>query len=95
MDTAEYMDDQRSRCGILGCLVLSEQPVCQQYAGTSAGVRLDHVEDRFACLRGLFDAERCKDAVVDRVVQEQYLGRLNKDGYQRQQAMVDQYLCPG
>ena len=28
-----------------------------------------------------------EDAVVDGVVQEQYLGRLNKDGHQRQQAV--------
>ncbi len=33
-----------------------------------------------------------KDTVVDRVVQEQYLRRLNEDGCQRKKSVVDKNL---
>lgn len=46
-------------------------------------------------LSSLTCTDGAEDAVVDGVVQEQYLGRLNKDGHQRQQAVCHKEVHTG
>ena len=90
MDAAEEMDDDRAGCRTAGRAVLGEEHVGQQHAQAGAGVCLEHVHDRLACLSDLLRADRREHAVVDRIIEEQYLGRLEEHGNQRQQAVVHQ-----
>ena len=64
--------------------------VGEQQAEAGPGVRLEQEQDRLALLGRLVDAERGEHAVVDGVVEEQHLGRLDDEAGQRQQAVVDQ-----
>ena len=89
VDAAEELDDRRARGRRLGH-ALAEDGVGQQQAEARAGVGLEQEQHRLARLRGLLDAERGQHAVVDRVVEEQHLGRLDEQRGQRQQAVVDQ-----
>ena len=72
---------------LAGSVVLAEEAVGQQDTKTGTGVGFQHIHDGAAGLSGLACTDGAEDAVVDGVVQEQYLGRLNKDGHQRQQAV--------
>ena len=56
-----------------------------EQAQAGARVGLEQELDRLAVLSDIGHAERCQDAVVDRVVEEQHLGRLDRDVGQRQQ----------
>ena len=91
VDAAEELDDQRARGRGLG-QALAEERVGQQQAQAGAGVGLEQEQHRLALLRGLLDAERRQHAVVDGVVEEEHLRRLDEDRGQRQQAVVDQGL---
>ena len=90
MDTAEQVDNDRAGCGILCGAVFGKEPVGQQHAEAGAGVGLQHIHDGFTRFRDLLCADRCENAVVDRVVEEQNLCRLEENRNQRQQAVVDQ-----
>ncbi len=61
-------------------------------AEAEAGVRLDHAQDGFAAFMDLLRTQRCKHAVVNHVVEEQNLGRLDDDGQERQEVGVQQSL---
>ena len=89
VDAAEELDDRRGRGGALG-QPGAEDRVREQQTDAGAGVRLQQEQDRLARLGGLLDAQRGEHAVVDRVVQEQHLRRLDDDAGQRQQAVFDQ-----
>ena len=71
-----------------------EHRVGHQQAQAGAGVRLEQEQDRRTLFGGLVDAEWGQHAVVDRVVEEQHLGRLDDDRREREQAVVDQRLDP-
>ena len=90
MDTAEEVDDDGARSRVLGHLILGEHPVSQQDAEARARVGLQHVHDGLACGLNINRTERGEYAVVDCVVEEQHLCRLDEDGNQRQEAVVDQ-----
>ena len=90
VDTAEYVHDQSAGSGILGCLVIGEHPVSEQDACACAGVGLDHVEHGLAERLDLLRSERSEDTVVDRVVEEQDLRRLDENRDQRKESCIDQ-----
>ena len=69
---------------------LAEDRERQQQAQARAGVGLEQEQDRLAVSGASVVPERREDAVVDRVVEEQHLGRLDEDRGQRQQVVVDQ-----
>lgn len=81
MDTAEEVNDgstgSRSLRG-----AAAEEHVSQQDAEAGAGVGLKQEEDGLALVQGLLDAQRCEDTVVDGVVEEEDLGRLDEDAGQ-------------
>ena len=64
--------------------------VGKQQTEARAGVGLQQEQDRLALFSGLLDAQRGQHAMVDGVVEEQHLGRLDDDAGQRQQAVFDQ-----
>ena len=82
VDAAEELDDDRGRARS-GAAARAEEEERQQDAEAGAGVRLDHEQDRLALLGGLGRTERAEHAVVDGVVEEQHLGRLDQDRRQR------------
>ena len=90
MDAAEQMNDDGARSGVLGHLILGEHPVCQQNAEARARVGFQHVHDGLTHYLNLLCTQRGKYAVVNSVVQEQYLCRLQEYGNQRQQAVIYQ-----
>ena len=90
VDTAENVHDQSAGSGILGCLVIGEHPVSEQYACACAGVGLNEIEYGLAELLNLLCSERSEDTVVDSVVQEQDLSGLYEDGDQRKETCLDQ-----
>ncbi len=89
MDAADKLDQ---RCARGRCLRESaaEDRVRQQDAKTGTRVGLQQEEDRLALCQGLLGAQRRQDSVVDRVVQEEDLGRFYEDARQRQQPVIDQ-----
>ena len=89
VDAAEELDDRRARGGRLG-QAAPEERVGQQQAQPGTGVGLEQEQHRLALLGGLLDAERGQHAVVDGVVEEEHLGRLDEDRGQREQPVVDQ-----
>ena len=89
MDAAEEVNDGGTGSGLLGGAA-TEHHVGQQHAHARARVRFDQEEDGAAVLGGLLDPQRREDAVVDGVVEEQDLGRLDEDGGERQQVVVHQ-----
>ena len=95
MDAAQQVDDDRAGGGLAGLLVLAAEPVGQQDAQAGAGVRLQHIHDGAAGLGGLPRADGAEDAVVDGVVEEEHLGRLDEDGHQGQQPVGDEDVHPG
>ncbi|MPM51737.1 hypothetical protein SDC9_98488 [bioreactor metagenome] len=89
MDATEEVDDDGAR-DRSAYHARPGDPVRQQEAEAGAGVGLDHEQDGAAGGLGLLDAERGEDAVVDGVVEEQHLGRLDQDRGERQQVVGDQ-----
>ena len=87
VDAAQQVDDDSTGSGLAGGVVLTEEAVGQQDAKAGAGVGIQHIHDGATGLSSLTCTDGAEDAVVDGVVQEQHLGRLNKDGHQRQQAV--------
>ena len=92
MNTAEEMDDDRARCGIPCCLVLGAEPVCKQNAETRTRVSLQHVHNGLAGSSSLLNTDRCEDTMVDRVVEEKYLRRLDKDRRKRKEVCFCEYF---
>ena len=90
MNTAKQVNNHRAGSRILGRAVLGERPVSHKDAEARAGVGLQHIHNGLAHLSRLLGADWGEDAVINGIVQEQYLGRLNKHGDQRQDAVVDQ-----
>ena len=92
MDAAEELDDDRSGGGLLGGLVLAEQPVRHEHADARSGVGLEHVHHGLTGGLDLLGTDGHEDAVADGVVEEEDLGGLDEDGQQRHQAVVDEHL---
>ena len=95
MDSSQEVNDDSSRSRVLGRLVLCKCPVCQEHSESRTRVGFEHVHDGLSRCLDLLGTDRCKDAVVDGIVQEQHLGRLNEDGCQREQVVVDEYVYTG
>ncbi len=95
MNTAEEVDDDRTRCRLLRGLILGEDPVSKEDTKAGARIRFQHVHDGTSGFCRLFNANWREDTVVDGVVEEQDFGRLNEDGRKRQQSMVDQDFNTG
>lgn len=91
VDSAQEVDDRStgSRCP---CSTTAEEHVGQQDAQAGAGVGFEQEQDGLALVQRLLDAQRCQYAVVDGVVQEEDLGRLDEDAGEGQQAVVHQEL---
>ncbi|CDN44464.1 hypothetical protein BN871_EW_00170 [Paenibacillus sp. P22] len=89
MNPAEEMDDRCAGSGLAGSSAADEH-VGQQDAETRARVGLQHEQDRLAGFLGLLDRDRVQDAVIDRIVQEQDLRRLDQDVDQRNKMVGDQ-----
>ena len=92
MNTAEEVNDECARSGSSCVFILGEEPVSEQHACAGTRVCLNHVEDGVAESLDLLCAERCEDAVVDRVVEEQHFCRFNKDRDQREKSVVNEHL---
>ena len=92
MNTTEEVDDDSAGCGILCCLVFCEHPVCEQNAEARARVSFKHVHDGLAGCLDLLSTDRCEDTVVNSVVEEQDLGRLDKDCGQREKVVLDKNI---
>ena len=88
VDTTENVNDHGARRGIF-CHAFAEEPVREQDTEARARVCLEQEEHGLAVLLCLLDAERREDAVVDCVIEEQDLGRLDDDRGERQQAHGD------
>ena len=95
MDSSQEVNDDSSRSRVLSCLVLCKCPVSQEYAESRARVGFEHVHYGLSCSLYLLSTDRCEDTVVDSVVQEQHLSRLNEDSCQREQVVVDEYVYTG
>ena len=78
MDTAEEMNDYGARCGAL-CRTLARQAVCQQHAESRTRVGLKQEENGFSRFLYLLDSHWGENSVVDCVVQEQNLCRLDEN----------------
>ena len=89
MDAAEEVNDGGASRGLLG-RTTTEHHVGQQHAHARARVRFNQEEDGAAVLGRLLDPQRREDAVVDGVVEEQDLGRLDEDGGERQHVVFHQ-----
>ena len=94
VDTAEDVDDHRARRGSFR-RAFAEEPVSEQDAEARARVRFEEEEHRLAHFLGLLDAERREHAVVDGVVEEEDLRRLDDDGSERQEAHGDDAFDAG
>ena len=88
MDAAEELDDDRSRRRRTR-RAAREGPIGQQDAEARPGIGFQQEHDRLARLARLFDPDRREDSVVDRIVQEEHLGRFDEDRDQRQQTVFD------
>ena len=94
MDTAENMDNHGAGGGSLAH-ALAHEPISQEHAEAGAGVRFQQEEHGFAHFLRLLDAQGSQDAVVDGVIEEQNLRRLDKEGGQGQHAHGDDALHTG
>ena len=78
MDAAEELDDQRTGGGGLGGSD-AEDGEGQQQPHTGPGVGLQQEQHRLSGLTGsLVDTQRGEHTVVDRVVEEEDLGRFDQ-----------------
>ena len=77
------------RCRLLG-VATAEDHVGKQQAETRTRVGFDQENQRLALRGSLLDAERGEDAMVDGVVEEQHLGRLDQDRGKRDKTGADQ-----
>jgi len=84
VNTTENVDDHGARRGRLRH-ALAEEPVGEQDTKTRARVRLEQEEHGLAVFLRLLNAERAEHAVIERVVEEEHLCRLDDDGCERQQ----------
>ena len=89
VDAAEELDD-RGAGGRGACGAAAEDRVGEQDADAGAGVGLEQEQDGLAIDIGLRDAQRGEHAVVDGVVEEEDLRRLDEQRHQRQQPRIDQ-----
>lgn len=92
MNTTKYMDDHSTRCGLFCLFIFAKEHICQQHTKTRARVRLQHIHNGFSCFCCLCCCQRSENSMIDRIVQEQYLCRLNKDCKQRKQAVAYQNI---
>ena len=88
MNAAQEMDDDRARCGILCRFVFGAEPVCKQDTKARSRISLQHVHDGLAGLGCLLYADRRENTVVDRIVQEKHLRRLDEDCRERKEICV-------
>ncbi|MNI75591.1 hypothetical protein D3C73_1317580 [compost metagenome] len=91
MDATEEMDDRCTGSRSLRGAAAKEH-IRQQDAEARAGVGFEEEKHRLALLQRLLDAQRRQHAMVDGVVEEQDLGRLNEDAGQREESVVDEEL---
>ena len=95
MNAAEQMNDDGARCGLLGFCVLAEKHVCEQNAKSGTRICFQHIHDRLSGLRCVSCCQRSKNAMIDGIVEEQYLCRLNKNCNQRQNTVRNQNVYTG
>ena len=87
MDAADELDEDRAGSG--GARrARAEDGEGEEHAETGAGVRLEQEQDALSFLERLRGAQRREDALVDGVVEEQDLGRLDHDAREGQQVVV-------
>ena len=91
MNTAKDVNDHRPRRGRL-CHPPAEQPIGEQDAETRARVRLKQEEHGLAVFLRLLDTERAEHAVVEGIVEEENLRRLDDDGRQGKKSHRDNPL---
>ncbi len=91
MDPAEKFDDHRRQRRIFRFPFCAD-PVGNEQAQARSWIGFDHEEDRLASFLHLFHSQRSKDAVIDGVVEEQDLGRFDKNRGQWQQSVIDKRL---
>lgn len=91
VDTAEELDDYGAGRR-LARITAAEKPAGQQYAQPGPGIRLQQEHDRLPGFAGLLDADRREDAVVQGIIEEQHLGRLDQKRHERQQSVADHDL---
>lgn len=91
VDTAEELDDYGAGCR-LAHIAAAEKTAGQQYAQPGPGIRFQQEHDRLPGFAGLLDADRREDAVVQGIIEEQHLGRLDQKRHERQQSVADHDL---
>jgi hypothetical protein len=90
VDATEELDDDRTGCARLGDAD-TEDREREEQTEAGAGVRLDEEEEGLARLtRRLLRADRGEHAVVDGVVEEEDLARLDEDRDEGQEAETDE-----
>ena len=82
MDPAKQLDHRGSGSGLLRHS-LSEDPAGEKDSQTRSRIRIDEEKHGLSHLGGLLDTERGHDSVVDGVVQEKDLRRIDQHGQQR------------
>lgn len=78
--------------GDIANFAAAEKPAGQQYAQPGAWIRFQQEHDRLPGFAGLLDADRREDAVVQGIIEEQHLGRLDQKRHERQQSVADHDL---
>lgn len=91
VDTAAELDDYGAGRR-LAHIAAAEKPAGQQYAQPGAWIRFQQEHDRLPGFAGLLDADRREDAVVQGIIEEQHLGRLDQKRHERQQSVADHDL---
>lgn len=76
----------------LAHIAAAEKPAGQQYAQPGPGIRFQQEHDRLPGFAGLLDADGREDAVVQGIIEEQHLGRLDQKRHERQQSVADHDL---
>lgn len=91
VDAAEKLNQGSTGSGT-ACRTAAERPIGEQNSETRSGVGFEQEHYRFAELLRLRDAYRRKDAVVDGVIEEHHLRRLDENGDERQQMTLHHRL---
>ena len=82
MNTAKELDNHGAGGRLLG-VALAERPASKQDTQAGTGVRVHQEQHRLSHIGGLLNAQRSHYAMVDRIVKEEYLGRIDQHGQER------------
>ena len=82
MDAAQEMNNHRTGGRVLRH-ALAKEPVSKEHTKTGSGIGFEQEEHGLAKFLGLLNAQRREHAMIDGVVEEEYLRGFNDNGCQR------------